>query len=187
MTTVDRNSADQHKEKHSSIADCLCVIGTTCLIVSLVIGYIVWSVYTIIGLTQVTDYKIMENCGSLLWRYNLTMIIMILVQAASSKPKENEDNDFLVQFSGLICSYFLSIGLASWGTYEVLGRSCSGSLTQYTIYTTGYIMVITQWSFIIILTLIGFTTSLCCCLMARKKKPPTPVPTNHLTYGTTGV
>ena len=158
-----------------------------CFLFASVVGYIVWAVYAIIGLNEVSDETLVtENCGSLLWRYNLTMIILTFIQMVSSKPKDNEEST-IAQLSGLLCSYFLGVGLATWGTYEIFERPCNNSITHYTLYTTGYIMVVTQWLFVGTITVLGFLTSLYCCLSSHNKKPPLPEPSNSISYTYGGV
>ena len=162
-----------------------CVVATIVFFLSCSIGagYIAWIVYTIMGLVQVSDATINSHCGSLLWRYALTMIILTIVQARASKPRDDEEP--IARFIGLIFSYLLAIGLASWGTYELIGRSCTDSLTIYTLYPATCAIVIIQWLFVTILTFLVIIMTIWTQCCAARESPPLP-PTNHLTYGPDG-
>lgn len=121
-------------------------LGGACsfiIIVSLLVGYIVWLVYSIVGLTEVSDKTIREHCGSLLWRYVLVMCILILFthNVKSSKKDENEES-----LCNYVINYLITIAMSIWGAYELWGReSCINSLEKYTIYTTAYIITVYQF------------------------------------------
>ena len=85
---------DVREEKKSDCEDaCMCcgACGLICLLLGLVGSYIAWLVFSIIGMTEVSDQTLRENhCGSLLWRYVLTMAILTWVQIGSAKPSKND-------------------------------------------------------------------------------------------------
>ena len=127
--------------------------GLFCTVCGISVAYIVWLVYAIIGMTEVSDKTLTdEHCGSLLWRYVLTMIIMTLIQVRASKP--NNDNDNMgATVCSLMFTYVTALGLAIWGAYEVWGRTCTDDLKQYTLYTCAYTMVVYQCVVVGLLTI----------------------------------
>lgn len=153
MTKEIVNSGQEPETKRSceGCITCCGMTGVFGLLLSIGVGYVVWVVYAIIGLTQVSDEIIRtEHCGSLLWRYVLTMIIMTLLQVMVAKPREDaqEDRGVLEQFCGLICGVFVGLAFSCWGAYEVWGRPCADTLTEYTLYKCALAMVVAQWVFL---------------------------------------
>ena len=63
----------------------------------------------------------------------------------------------------LLINLLLILGLASWGTYEIWGRSYDESLTNYLIYECAHAMVIYQWTLsgLIIGIMIAFQIGFC--------------------------
>ena len=126
----------------------MCCLGssTVLVVLGLIVGYIVWLVYSIIALTEVSDSTIHKNCGSLLWRYVLTMCIMLGTSHYSATP--NKDNTDKTSLHALVIVLLIFSGMASWGSYELWGRDCSYDLRDYKIYTMAYIVVVYQWTIV---------------------------------------
>lgn len=168
VTMSEFDLADLRENKNSKCEDaCMCcgAMSLICTILGFVGAYIAWLVFSIIGMTEVSDQTLREeHCGSLLWRYVLTMAIITWIQVASAKPKSDSDNSVVAACCGLTCTMLLAISMASWGSYEVWGRECSEDLKQYTLYTCAYTMVVYQWV-IVGLIMIGsaYLTILGCC------------------------
>ena len=141
--------SDVRENKKSDCEDvCMCcgAMGLVCTVCGFAGAYITWLVFSIIGMTEVSDQTLREDhCGSLLWRYVLTMAIITWIQVGSAKPKSDSDNGLMAACCGLGCTMLLAIGMASWGSYELWGRECSEDLKQYTLYTCAYTMVVYQW------------------------------------------
>ena len=163
MTTTNKknisiaNFTPEKDEKNNN--DCITYCGLTCMLCLFCVFfclYITCVVFSIIGLTEISDQTIRkEHCGSLLWRYVLTMIILLLIQSGSSLQIKNDDdssNSFSLLFS-LIFTYILSIIMVSWGSYELWGRDCSASLTKYTLYVCAYNVVILQFFILAVITI----------------------------------
>ena len=73
--------------------------------------------------------------------------------------------------------------MASWGSYELWGRSCSDDLKQYTIYTCAYSMVVYQWIIVGLLTIAALALSIMSCMSSGEPtKIPVPVLDNKLVY-----
>ena len=162
-TTVIADSTT--KREDNCAAASICIGGCTlCLtVVGLFASYVAWLVFTIIGLTEVSDSTIRDDYdGSLLWRYDLVLCIYPIIMHKSLVNQSNDENK-----SGNFCvnviNYFVNIGLASWGTYELWYRSNDSELTEYLIYTTAYIMVIYQWVICALCT----TVFGCLCIKQR--------------------
>lgn len=133
---------------------CLGGTGLFCTLCGIAVAYIVWLVYAILGMTEVSDKTLTtDHCGSLLWRYVLTMIIMTLIQMRASKPNSDDDNMGATVCS-LMFTYVTALGLAIWGAYEIWGRTCTDDLKQYTLYTCAYTMVVYQCVVIGLLTIV---------------------------------
>ena len=184
VTMSEFDLADLRENKNSKCEDaCMCcgACGLICLLLGLVGAYITWLVFSIIGMTEVSDQTLREDhCGSLLWRYVLTMAIMTWIQVGSAKPKSDSDNGPLALCCGLGCTALLSISMASWGSYELWGRECSADLKQYTLYTCAYTMVVYQW---IITGLITLVTLYVVCMGCCGTQPQEVViDTNELSY-----
>ena len=168
---------DVREEKKSDCEDaCMCcgACGLICLLLGLVGSYIAWLVFSIIGMTEVSDQTLRENhCGSLLWRYVLTMAILTWVQIGSAKPSKNDaDGDLCGKLCGILFSYLLAIGMASWGSYELWGRSCSDELKEYTLYPCAYSMVVYQWIIVGLITVAGLCLTVTGCLSRESTKVP---------------
>ena len=144
-------------------------------------------------MTQVSDETLRtDHCGSLLWRYILTMAIMVILQLSNLKLK-SDDNDKDLGPCAYMCAFIMiwleGIAFGTWGAYELWGRPCSASLVQYTIYKTAMVMVVFQWFLVAVCTLsfifmVGYT--LCVEEKPTKKQNPQsqPIPgTNQLSYG----
>ena len=177
---------DVREEKKSDCEDaCMCcgACGLICLLLGLVGSYIAWLVFSIIGMTEVSDETLRENhCGSLLWRYVLTMAILTWVQIGSAKPSKNDaDGDLCGKLCGILFSYLLAIGMASWGSYELWGRSCSDDLQQYTLYPCAYSMVVYQWIIVGLITIAGLCLAVTGCLSTESTKVPVNE-SNELSY-----
>ena len=159
---------DVRENKKSDCEDiCMCcgAMSLVCTICGFAGAYITWLVFSIIGMTEVSDQTLREeHCGSLLWRYVLTMAIMTWIQVVSSKPKSDSDNSVEAAFCGLICTMLLAIGMASWGSYELWGRECSEDLKHYTLYTCSYTMVVYQWVIVGLIMICSiYLTFIGCC------------------------
>ena len=176
---------DVREEKNNCQDVCLCcgACAGMCLVLGLIGAYITWLVFSIIGMTEVSDETMREDhCGSLLWRYVLTMAILTWVQVGTAKPaKSDADGDLCGKLCGIVFVYLLAIGMASWGSYELWGRSCSDDLKEYTIYTCAYSMVVYQWIIVGLLTIGALTLSIMSCMSSGE---PTKVPVidNKLAY-----
>lgn len=176
---------DVREEKNNCQDVCICcgACGIMCLVLGLIGAYITWLVFAIIGMTEVSDETMREDhCGSLLWRYVLTMAILTWVQVGSAKPSQSDgDGDLCAKLCGIVFTYLLAIGMASWGSYELWGRSCSDDLKEYTIYTCAYSMVVYQWIIVGLLTIGALTLSIMSCMSSTE---PTKVPVidNKLAY-----
>ena len=176
-TVPDINDRDDDDNKKEDLLMCCGATGLCCIVCGIGVGYIVWLVYSIIGMTEISDETLRtDHCGSLLWRYCLTMAIMTWFQVASSKPNQNDSDDVCAKLCGLFITYLTAIGLASWGSYELWGRSCSSTLTNYTIYTTSYIMVVYQWVMVGLLSIIFGTMLIwsCCSCPCSNETATTP-------------
>ena len=183
---VNTGSEPTIKKSCQDCITCCGMAGLFGLLLATGVVYIVWVVYAIIGLTQVSDEIIRtEHCGSLLWRYVLTMIIVTLLQVVASKPREDaqEDRGILEQSCGLICGVFVGLAFSCWGAYEVWGRSCADTLTQYTLYKCALAIVVAQWVFLSVFFLVSLA-GLILLGCSREEESPPARPTNHLTYDT---
>lgn len=149
VTMSEFDLADLRENKKSKCEDvCMCcgAMSLICTICGFAGAYITWLVFSIIGMTEVSDQTLREDhCGSLLWRYVLTMAILTWIQVGSAKPNSDSDNSASALCCGLSCTCLMAIGMASWGSYELWGRECSADLKQYTLYTCAYTMVVYQW------------------------------------------
>ena len=77
VTMSEFDLADLRENKNSKCEDaCMCcgAMSLICTILGFAGAYIAWLVFSIIGMTEVSDQTLREeHCGSLLWRYVLTM------------------------------------------------------------------------------------------------------------------
>ena len=184
VTMSEFDLADLRENKNSKWEDaCMCcgACGLICLLLGLVGAYIAWLVFSIIGMTEVSDQTLREeHCGSLLWRYVLTMAILTWIQVASVKPKSDSDNSLVAACCGLSCTMALAISMASWGSYELWGRECSADLKQYTLYTCAYSMVVYQWVIVGLISLVGlYVLCMGCCGTTQEE---VTIDTNELPY-----
>lgn len=171
MSTVPplHASPRQNKIKNDSVnegAACCLVCGGVMTIIGLLACTVTWLVYSIIGLSKVSDSTIRDNYnGSLLWRYVLVMTIFVCLQLtqAQKSGSNSKDNDLASKMCSLLINLLLILGLASWGTYEIWGRSYDESLTNYLIYECAHAMVIYQWTLsgLIIGIMIAFQIGFC--------------------------
>ncbi len=136
--------------KRDKFALCCGVTSVLCTFCTIGIGTIVWIVYAIIGLAEVSDKTIRSHCGSLLWRYVLTMIVIICIQI-KTQTKHSEENDKKINFCYILFTLLQCLIFGSWGTYEIWGRNCTNELSKYLIYKMAYIIVYFQWLNAIIL------------------------------------
>ena len=184
VTMSEFDLTDLRENKNSKYEDaCMCcgACGLICLLLGLAGAYITWLVFSIIGMTEVSDQTLREDhCGSLLWRYVLTMAIMTWIQVGSAKPKSDSDNSLMAACCGLTITMLLAIGMASWGSYELWGRECSADLKQYTLYTCAYTMVVYQWVIVGIMTLVSlYIVCMGCC---GTQPQEVVIDTNELPY-----
>ena len=186
VTMSEFNLADVRENKKSDCEDvCMCcgAMSLICTICGFAGAYITWLVFSIIGMTEVSDQTLREDhCGSLLWRYVLTMAIMTWIQVASSKPKSDSDNSVTEAFCGLICTMLLAIGMASWGSYELWGRECSEDLKHYTLYTCAYTMVVYQWVIVGLIMLGSIYLTFMGCGCCGTQQEEVIVENNELSY-----
>ena len=186
VTMSEFNLADVRENKKSDCEDvCMCcgAMSLICTICGFAGAYITWLVFSIIGMTEVSDQTLREDhCGSLLWRYVLTMAIMTWIQVASSKPKSDSDNSVTEAFCGLICTMLLAIGMASWGSYELWGRECSEDLKHYTLYTCAYTMVVYQWVIVGLIMICSIYLTFMGCGCCGTQQEEVIVENNELSY-----
>jgi len=149
-STNENNPYDESiTDRTINMAMCCLTPSAILTVLGLIVGYVVWLVYSIIALTEVSDSTVRTNCGSLLWRYVLTVCIMIVTSfklVNSSKDSTDKGDHALGICCVLSLTFIVFSGLASWGSYELWGRDCSDDLRDYKIYTMGYIAVVYQWS-----------------------------------------
>ena len=168
VTMSEFSLTDVRENKKNDCEDvCMCcgALSLSCLVCGFAGAYITWLVFSIIGMTEVSDQTLREDhCGSLLWRYVLTMAIMTWIQVGSAKSKSDSDNNLVTACCGLGCAIVLAIAMASWGSYELWGRECSYDLKQYTLYTCAYTMVVYQWVIVGLFMIISiYLTLMGCC------------------------
>tara|TARA_Y100000389_G_scaffold205125_1_gene263616 strand:- start:17343 stop:17861 length:519 start_codon:yes stop_codon:yes gene_type:complete len=149
----------QQIHTRDKIAICCGVTSFLCTLSSISIGIIVWIVYAIIGLTEVSDKTIRNHCGSLLWRYVVTMIVIIFIQIKSHTNHNNEktETENKINLCYILFSWLQCVAFGSWGTYEIWGRNCTNELSKYLIYKMAYIIVYFEWvyaSIILICTIV---------------------------------
>ena len=173
----------QSKSEYESESDCvaLCALcGGGCLIFALGVALLVWLVFSIIALTKISDATVREDyCGSLLWRYLLTMcIIMFLSHSSAAKNSSTSEESSSVYICSLLCTCLLHLGLAIWGSYELWGRTCDKSIENLSIYTMSYIITVYQFvaSGIVVLVMLGSCVYMTCIHVTE------PVKTNNLVY-----
>ena len=157
MNPDNKQSIPSDAEKRNDL--CVCVSGITLCVtaVGLFAGYMVWLVYSIIALSEVSDATIRSHHGSLLWRYLLVVCIYPVVMTRTHARWGDEEYACTNAMAHLV-----NIGMASWGSYELGGRTGSDDLDEYAIYTTSTIMVVYQWA------IVGVITVLLTCLSLRR-------------------
>ena len=68
---INESLDKQQKQSESESECCACaaICGGMCLILGLAVSLLVWLVFSIVALTEVSDSTVREEyCGSLLWR-----------------------------------------------------------------------------------------------------------------------
>ena len=185
VTMSEFTLSDVHENKKNDCEDvCMCcgALSLTCLVCGFAGAYITWLVFSIIGMTEVSDQTLREDhCGSLLWRYVLTMAIMTWIQIGSAKSnKSDSDNNAVAACCGLGCAIVLVIAMACWGSYELWGRECSEDLKQYTLYTCAYTMVVYQWVIVGLFMIFGISLTLMGCCGTHQEE--VIVENNELPY-----
>ncbi len=179
---INQSLDKQQKQSESESECCACaaICGGMCLILGLAVSLLVWLVFSIVALTEVSDSTVREEyCGSLLWRYLLTMcIVLFLSHGSAAKNSNQSDEGFAAVLCSAVCGVLLHIGLATWGTYELWGRTCDNSLEDLSIYTVSLIITVYQWVLcgIVILVMLGSGIYMTCIYN------PKPVKTNSLEY-----
>ena len=178
-TKLDKRQSQSESDSNDCTALCaLC--GGGCLIFALGVSLLVWLVFSIVALTEISDTTVREDyCGSLLWRYLLTMcIILTLSHISASKNSTPSEESASTAICSLICTCLLHLGLAIWGSYELWGRTCDKSLENLSIYTMSYIITVYQFvaSGIVVLVMIGSCVYMTCIHATE------PVKTNSLAY-----
>ena len=144
----DDNSSKPKSESNDLMVCCgACSICT--LVTSLIGASITYIVFCIIALCNVS-LKTTQNRtpGSTLWVYLLVCLIINVVVAKNTKQDKDKD----IRCS-LFCNIISLIGITSWGTYELWGRSKHDNLDNLLLYTMCEIQVIVSWSIIAILIL----------------------------------
>ena len=132
----------------------------------MIVGVVVWLVYSIIALSEISDKSVRNDyCGSLLWRYLLTTTILVGLSHLNAKQYTEKKDQIQQVICNGVCLLSLYIGLATWGTYELWGRQCDNSLDELSIYTMSYIITVYEWiiSGIIVLGMVIFCVNSCCC------------------------
>ena len=175
---LDKRQSQSESEPECAPVCALC--GGGCLIFALGVSLLVWLVYSIIALTEISDTTVREDyCGSLLWRYLLIMcVILTLSHISASKNSSTSEESSSTVICSLICTCLLHLGLAIWGSYELWGRTCDKSLENLSIYTMSYIITVYQFvaSGIVVLVMIGSCVYMTCIHATE------PVKTNSLAY-----
>jgi len=105
---------------------------------SIIGGSITLLVFCIISLCSISWKTTKNHCpGSELWVWLLvTIIYNALHGAQSSKTKDKKTH---------CCTLLGALGILSWGTYEMWGRSCTSALESYLLYKMSFAMLIFGW------------------------------------------
>ena len=132
------------------------------ILVSLVACIVSWLTFTINALYDEPDRVIISHCGSLLWRYLLSMCFLIFIERpyASSECRE------VLDYPKSICAYVLTLATASWGIYETWFRPCANELAHYHVYTMSKLII--EYHLVMI---VSFPTIVTLCISCSTKKP----------------
>ena len=127
-----KNNRDKHNEKNEKCLMCAqyftgCV--GTIIIAGIILGWIVWSIFSIIALSSksINDYK--EKCSnSNIWVLLLILVIVGNIGIFTKKKKDDESKNYIIE----TC---FSIGLFIWSGIELYGNDCAiDKLSNSTVY-----------------------------------------------------
>jgi len=85
-------------------------------------GFITYIVFTIIGLTMTSNDTVLSKCpDSSLWIFVIVSMVMGVLNVGINSITDKKSKKTLRLIIGLI----ISVGMTSWGSYEIWGNSCN--------------------------------------------------------------
>lgn len=134
------NDTEYKKTNKNNYSDCIACFGgisIMLLMISIVCGWIVWAIFSIIALTKTSNSEIQDKCpDSNLWILLLVLIVIgfvtnIITNIASSSNK-NEEKEKNIKNN--LFTTLVSIGLLVWCGIELFSSCARNNLSNSTIY-----------------------------------------------------